>query len=51
MSGPAPKYSLIVERILRDVREGQYAVGDFLPTEAAPMASFGVSRHIIRHIF
>jgi len=28
MSGPAPKYSLIAERILRDVRDGRYAVGD-----------------------
>ena len=49
MSGPAPKYSLIAERILRDVRDGRYAVGDFLPTEAALMASFEVSRHTIRH--
>ena len=50
MSGPAPKYSLIAERNLCDVREVRYAVGDSLPTEAALMASFEVSRHTIRHI-
>jgi GntR family transcriptional regulator len=44
----APKYSLIVDRLLGDIRDGTIPVGSALPTESELMRAFGVSRHTVR---
>ncbi len=38
----------LVERLTAEIREGQLAEGDKLPTEAAIMEAFGVSRTVVR---
>lgn len=38
----------VVEALRARIRAGQWAVGDKLPTEAAIMAEFGVSRTVVR---
>ena len=38
----------VVDRLTADMREGQLRAGDKLPTEAAIMAGFGVSRTVVR---
>ena len=38
----------VVERFCADIRDGQLRAGDKLPTEAAIMDSFGVSRTVVR---
>ena len=38
----------LVERLTAEVREGRLAEGDKLPTEAAIMEAFGVSRTVVR---
>jgi len=43
-----PKYSLIVDQILRDIQRGAYPVGAALPTETALMRAYDVSRHTVR---
>lgn len=43
-----PKYSLIVDQILRDIRNGDYPVGAVLPTETALMRAYDVSRYTVR---
>lgn len=43
-----PKYSLIVDQILRDIRNGVYPVGAALPTETALMRAYDVSRYTVR---
>jgi len=46
--GAKPKYSLIAEKLLRDIGEGRPPVGGFLPTESELMRAYGVSRHTVR---
>ena len=43
-----PKYTLIADHLLREIRDGVYPVGGLLPTESSLMLTFGVSRHTIR---
>jgi GntR family transcriptional regulator, transcriptional repressor for pyruvate dehydrogenase complex len=51
-SPPRRKYRSLtielVERLTAEIREGRLAEGDKLPTEAAIMESFGVSRTVVR---
>lgn len=48
MTAGSPKYRQIVNRIVSEMREGTYKVGDALPTERRLMDAFGVSRHTVR---
>lgn len=48
MAGGASKYGLIVDQLVRDIREGRYRIGDALPTETDLMRDYGVSRHTVR---
>lgn len=48
MAGMKPKYGLIADRLLRDIRDGRLPVGSFLPTESELMRAYGVSRHTVR---
>ncbi len=48
MTAGSPKYRQIVNRIMSEMREGTYEVGDTLPTERRLMDAFGVSRHTVR---
>lgn len=48
MANTRPKYSLIAEQLLREVRDGRLPVGSQLPTEAEMMRAYGVSRHTVR---
>lgn len=48
MTAGSPKYRQIVNRIVSEMREGTYEVGDALPTERRLMDAFGVSRHTVR---
>lgn len=43
-----PKYVLLAQSILIDIKEGRYAVGELLPTEEALCLAYGVSRHTVR---
>ena len=43
-----PLYHTVAERLALAIREGVYAVGSLLPSEADLCAQFGVSRHTIR---
>lgn len=51
-SQPRRKYrsltAELVERLTSEIREGRLAEGDKLPTEAAIMEAFGVSRTVVR---
>ena len=44
----APRYALLAESIVNDIRTGRYAIGSMLPTEADLCEAFGVSRHTVR---
>ncbi len=44
----SPKYRQIANRMVSEMRNGTYEVGDRLPTEHRLMAAFGVSRHTVR---
>jgi len=48
MAQEKPKYSLIADHLLREIRDGTHPVGDLLPTETTLMRTFGVSRHTVR---
>jgi len=43
-----PKYVLIADHLLREIRDGTHPLGDLLPTETALMRTFDVSRHTVR---
>ena len=43
-----PKYVLLAQSILIDIKEGTYPVGKLLPTEEALRGTYGVSRHTVR---
>lgn len=43
-----PKYALIADHLLREIRDGTHPVGSLLPTETALMRTFGASRHTVR---
>ncbi|MTH95584.1 GntR family transcriptional regulator [Roseibium sp. RKSG952] len=44
----APKYSLIVDQLTRQIEDGTYAAGTSLPTESQLMRAYSVSRHTVR---
>lgn len=44
----APRYALLAESIVEDIRKGRYPIGSMLPTEADLCRQFGVSRHTVR---
>ena len=46
---PVPKYNLIAEQLIRDIKNGVYRVGDKLPTENELMIAFSASRHTVRN--
>lgn len=48
MSSGTPKYAMILNRIIREIQNGTYAVGDTLPTESELMTAYGVSRFTVR---
>ncbi len=43
-----PRYLVIAERLSRAILDGEYAVGDLLPTEQELCDRFGISRHTAR---
>ncbi len=47
VAGP-PRYALVAEWLIRSIRDGEFAVGSLLPTEAELCAQFAVSRHTVR---
>lgn len=49
MSRTAPKYSLIADQLLREIKAGKLPVGGLLPTESELMRAYGVSRHTVRN--
>lgn len=48
MPNARPKYSLIADHLMRDIRDNRLAVGSLLPTENDLMRAYGVSRHTVR---
>lgn len=48
MPSARPKYSLIADQLMRDIRDNRLAVGSLLPTENDLMRAYGVSRHTVR---
>ena len=48
MSNGKPKYSLIADHLMREIQDGQLAVGGLIPTESELMRAFGVSRNTVR---
>ena len=48
MAHAKPKYELIADKLLSEVKDGKHPVGAFLPTENSLMRSYGVSRHTVR---
>ncbi len=48
MSANQPKYGQIIDKLVREIRDGTYQTGDMLPTEHRLMEAFGVSRHTVR---
>lgn len=48
MTAGTPKYSLIIDQVLRDIQAGTYEIGEILPTESDLMRAYGVSRHTVR---
>src|SRR5437764_269371 len=44
-----PKYQVILDRLLRDITAGHYQPGKKLPSEAALVTRFGVSRITVGH--
>jgi len=49
METPAPKYRLIANRLMQQIRGGQIRVGDLIPTENELMRAYGVSRSTVRN--
>src|SRR5436190_8796102 len=52
MTRPAdtrPKYQIVLDQLLRDIATGQYRPGQKLPSEAALVTRFGVSRITVGH--
>jgi DNA-binding GntR family transcriptional regulator len=43
-----PRYAQIADALLAQIRAGQFAVGDLLPTEAELCAHYASSRHTVR---
>ena len=48
MPGERPKYRLIADHLLEEIRLGRHAIGGLLPTETDLMRAYGVSRHTVR---
>lgn len=48
MPNARPKYSLIADQLMREIRNNRLAVGSLLPTENDLMRAYGVSRHTVR---
>lgn len=45
---PQPRHVDLARTLMRDIREGRFAVGDMLPTEAELCAQWGLSRYAVR---
>lgn len=43
-----PRYQQLAQRLAEEIGSGDYAVGEYLPTESALAARFAVSRHTVR---
>ena len=43
-----PKYALVAQSLLSDIRSGRFSVGSMLPTEDKLATQFGVSRQTVR---
>ncbi|WP_112324350.1 GntR family transcriptional regulator [Oceanibium sediminis] len=48
MPGGRPKYRLIADHLMEEIRKGRHRIGDMLPTETELMRAYGVSRHTVR---
>lgn len=48
MQSAKPKYSMIADQLLREIRDGRRPVGTLMPTESDLMRAYGVSRHTVR---
>jgi GntR family transcriptional regulator len=48
MAQGIPKYILIADSILHQIKDGTYVIGQKLPTETKVMQAYGVSRHTVR---
>ncbi len=49
MKGALPLYKTLANALAQRIREGYWAVGSSLPSEASLCASFKASRHTLRH--
>ncbi|WP_322057923.1 GntR family transcriptional regulator [Paraburkholderia sp. J63] len=45
---PQPRHVDLARTLMQDIREGRFAVGDMLPTEAELCAQWGLSRYAVR---
>jgi DNA-binding GntR family transcriptional regulator len=45
---PPPRYVQLADTLIREIREGHYPVGGFIPTEFALCERFGMSRFTVR---
>lgn len=48
LSAPAPRHLDLARTLMQDIRNGQPAVGELLPTEAELCAKWGLSRYTVR---
>lgn len=48
MAGAAPRYRLIADQLMREIRDQRLTVGSRLPTEGELMRAYGASRHTVR---
>lgn len=48
LSGGQPRYLVLAQALMDDIKSGRYAVGELLPTEHELCQHFSVSRHTVR---
>ncbi|AGI24099.1 GntR family transcriptional regulator [Pseudomonas sp. MT3] len=48
LSAPAPRHLDLARSLMQDIRNGQPAIGELLPTEAELCAKWGLSRYTVR---
>ncbi|SAK76552.1 GntR family transcriptional regulator [Caballeronia ptereochthonis] len=48
LDAPQPRHLDLARSLMQDIRDGRFAVGDMLPTEAELCAKWGLSRYAVR---
>lgn len=48
MAKSLPRYAMVADSIVQDIRRGKFKVGELIPTESEISEQFGVSRHTVR---